>query len=216
MIVRRLLYFLLASVIILLDQTTKILAVKALGDGKIIRPFDNDFIWLILVYNSGSAFGMKLLPSIVLAVIAFIAAVGLGYYLWRKTDIPLLYGFPLALIMGGAIGNLIDRVRIGEVIDYFSVDMPNFIMNRFPVFNIADSAVSVGITIIMLLSLFRPMPKSVKEQASLTNTNASPELIASEITNATELSLNSESSQDVEIDSSNSADCGVNHRLRAE
>ncbi len=131
------------------------MAVEILSETKPIRIFNNDFAWLILVFNTGSAFGMKILPSLALAIVAIIAALGLAYYLWWKKDIPFLYGVPLALIMGGAIGNLIDRIRIGAVIDFLSIDMPDFLMQRFPVFNIADSAVTVGVSLLIILSLFQ-------------------------------------------------------------
>jgi signal peptidase II len=60
---------------------------------------------------------------------------------------PRLVELSLALILGGALGNLFDRVRFGYVTDFFDFDFPDFIMTRWPVFNIADSAVTTGVTL---------------------------------------------------------------------
>ena len=127
-----------------------------LKEGAIVRLFDSDFIWLIYVLNPGFAFGVKILPPIILKIFAIIAAGALGYFLYTRWSQPLMQNLPLTLIMGGAIGNLIDRLRIGEVIDFVSVDMPDFFMDRFPVFNVADSMVSVGVVLLMIYSFISP------------------------------------------------------------
>lgn len=106
--------------------------------------------------NPGTALGFRLIPVWGLAIISFIAAVGMSWYLFRTKQLPPVAGYLLSLIIGGAIGNMIDRTFRQTVIDFVSVDMPNLLMDRFPVFNVADSAVSVGVTIILFLSLFVP------------------------------------------------------------
>jgi len=58
--------------------------------------------------------------------------------------------------MGGAIGNTIDRLLYGYVIDFIDVDLPDWLMERWPVFNVADSAVSVGVTLLLIVMLFKP------------------------------------------------------------
>jgi signal peptidase II len=65
------------------------------------------------------------------------------------------------LILGGALGNLIDRVLFGPVTDFFSMDFPDFIMERFPVFNIADSSIFIGVVLMIIDMLFikdKPSP----------------------------------------------------------
>ncbi len=123
-----------------------------LSSGEIVRLFDGDLVWFVLVHNPGLAFGLRLLPTPALAVISLIAATALGFYLYRY-PLPTYHGFPLGLIMGGAIGNMIDRMRLGMVVDFISVDFPDFWMTRWPVFNIADSAVSIGIVWMVLVTL---------------------------------------------------------------
>jgi signal peptidase II len=119
-----------------------------------VRPFDGDFVWLLYVLNPGFAFGVRILPPLVLKIFALLAASALGYYLFTRWSESLQQNLSLSLIMGGAIGNLIDRIRIGEVIDFLSVDFPDFIMDRFPVFNVADSMVSIGVVLWMLHTIF--------------------------------------------------------------
>jgi len=137
-----------------LDQGSKLLVRMWMLPGDVIRLFDGDLIWLVFVLNPGLAFGIRLLPPVVLTGIALLAALGLGVYLYLHPLLPLRQGMPLTLIMGGALGNMIDRLAIGQVVDFLSVDMPDFIMIRWPAFNVADSAVSVGVVFLVILSLF--------------------------------------------------------------
>ena len=65
------------------------------------------------------------------------------------------------MVLGGALGNLIDRVLFGPVTDFFSMDFPDFIMERFPVFNIADSSIFIGVVLLIIDMLFikdKPSP----------------------------------------------------------
>ena len=125
-----------------------------LTSGEVVRIFDGDLLWLVLVFNPGLAFGVRLIPPVILTVIAFIASAGLAIYLFRASNLSRRHGMPLALVMGGALGNLVDRIILGKVIDFISVDMPDFIMPRWPVFNVADSAVSIGITCLVVFTIF--------------------------------------------------------------
>ena len=131
--------------------------------GEILRLFDSDLVWFVFVLNPGMAFGIRVIPPFVLAVISFAAAVGLGIFIYRTPSLTPWHGVPFSLIMGGAIGNLIDRIMIGEVVDFVSIDMPDFIMLRFPAFNVADSAVSIGIVSLIVISFFRGERRGTKE-----------------------------------------------------
>ncbi len=158
------------------DQYTKSLATEYLKDGALIKPFGSDVVWLLYVLNPGFAFGIRILPPIVLKLFALVAALGLGYYLFTHWSQPRMQNLSLTFIMGGAIGNLIDRFRIGEVIDFISVDMPDFIMDRFPVFNVADSMVSIGVVLLILHTFFSgAVPKGdpvlVKTEQIATSSN---------------------------------------------
>jgi len=160
------LYLLIAGVIVLLDQVSKLLIRHYFRPGESCRLFDSDLIWIVYVQNSGMAFGIRIIPPFVLAIIAFIAAVALGIFIFRHPHLTYWHGVPFSLIMGGAIGNLIDRLTIGEVVDFISVDFPDFIMPRWPVFNVADSSLSVGIVSLILITLFRGQQLSENREES--------------------------------------------------
>jgi signal peptidase II len=79
------------------------------------------------------------------------------YYIYRNRN-DLMYSLPLSLIAGGAVGNLIDRIRLGKVIDFvdadfFDIDLLGFHMDRFWVFNVADAAISCAIVFLLALLL---------------------------------------------------------------
>jgi len=128
-----------------------------------------DFLRITFVENSGMAFGLEVgvIQKFFLTTFTFIAAIGLFYYLYKsqKRDFPLRLG--LALILAGALGNLIDRafygiifnyapLLYGRVVDFIQVEFWDFTLfgntyETWPIFNIADSAVTVGVAIILLL-----------------------------------------------------------------
>ncbi|MCF7811366.1 signal peptidase II [bacterium] len=152
MIGNRLLYLIISFSIIILDQVTKFQIRSILSAGEIIRPFDNDLIWIVLVMNPGFAFGMRFLPSVIIAIINIAAIAGISIYLYKHPDLKFFQGLPFALITGGAIGNLADRLRFGAVVDFLSVDLPDWLMVRFPTFNVADSAVTTGVFLLLIMS----------------------------------------------------------------
>lgn len=148
-------YLLIALAIVVLDQVTKQLITHYLPIGSQIRMFGGELMWIQHVLNPGMAFGLRLLPPFVLAVISTFAACVLIAYLFLSPHSSGGQGLALGLIIGGAIGNLIDRIAYGKVIDFISVDFPDAIMMRWPTFNVADSAVSVGVTVLIILSFLK-------------------------------------------------------------
>jgi signal peptidase II len=154
----RLLVF--AGIIILLDQLSKALIVYYLPFNRTI-PVINGFFNITHIHNPGGAFGLmaNLGPTARSIIFLFISslAVGLIFYFYKKTPANyrwLAAGF--ALIFGGAIGNLIDRIRFGFVIDFFDFYVGHL---HWPAFNVADSAISVGIGIFVFHLLFKKMPE---------------------------------------------------------
>lgn len=154
MIRNRLLYLLISVSITVIDQITKFIIRSKLISGEIIRPFDNDLVWLVLVMNPGSAFGMRFLPPVIISIINIAAIIGISIYLYRNSNIKFFQGIPFALIIGGAIGNLIDRLTLGAVVDFLSIDLPDWLMFRWPSFNVADSAVSTGVILLLIGTFF--------------------------------------------------------------
>ena len=149
-----------AGIVVLADQISKALILKFLPYHQNI-PVIKGFFNITHIRNPGGAFGLmaNMSPAFRTVVFLFISslAVGLILYFYKKTPStqPLLAtGF--ALIFGGAIGNLIDRVRFGNVVDFLDIYLGNL---HWPAFNIADSAITVGIIIFIFHLLFKKLPE---------------------------------------------------------
>jgi signal peptidase II len=147
----------LAAVLVVLDQISKFAITRWLtyGSGIEITPFFN----LVLVHNKGAAFSFLSSASgwqreffIAIAAIAIAWVV----YLLRKYPRQTLFCFALALILGGAIGNLIDRIWIGAVIDFLDFHAAG---HHFPAFNVADSAITCGAGVLILDSFRSGAPQ---------------------------------------------------------
>ena len=139
--------FLISIIVVALDQITKYLALTY------INPYDSfkilPFLHLVLVTNKGAAFGMfKHIGSSFFIAASVIAIIFVIYLLIRGKEDHL----GLSLILGGAIGNLVDRILYGSVVDFIDLSIGKY---HWPAFNIADSALSVGVTIILLNNLLK-------------------------------------------------------------
>ena len=164
----RLLYALIVAVGIFLDQLTKALAVTYLSPRGSL-PLWQGVLHLTYVENRGAAFGMLANHRWVFLVFSTLAILGLGAYLFRgvsylseKTEegkYPTLSpfgGVALAMIVSGGIGNMIDRIALGYVVDFI-----DFTLIDFAVFNVADSFVTVGAVLLACHLLF-PLLKRKK------------------------------------------------------
>lgn len=135
---------------LILDQITKAYILARIETGAIeALPFMN----LVLVWNRGISFGLfnhgDPLPPILFVIISLAITAGFAIWLWRTQDRFLATG--LALVIGGALGNVIDRLRFGAVIDFLDFHVAGW---HWPAFNIADSAVCIGIAIVLFDGLF--------------------------------------------------------------
>ena len=147
---------LIAGAVVLVDQITKAMVVRELPlhhAKTVIKGFFN----LVHVHNPGGAFGLMadMSPAIRTAVFVVVSSMAIGLILYFYHTTPanrpwLATGF--ALIFGGAIGNMIDRVRMGAVIDFLDFYISNW---RWPAFNIADSAITAGVGIFVLHLLLK-------------------------------------------------------------
>lgn len=142
-------YYLLAFIVIVIDQTTKWLIVSKMDFGQSITIIDR-VLYITSHRNSGAAWGilqgqMWLFYTITLIVIAAIV-----YYIQKATKGKKLLGISLALMLGGAIGNFIDRVVRKEVVDFIHTFIFSY---DFPVFNVADSALVIGVILLMIQML---------------------------------------------------------------
>ena len=134
--------FIIAASVVIIDQITKAIAVARLTSAGSL-PAIGTIVSFTLVKNTGAAFGLFRYQTTVFVVISVIAIAFTVFYLARKR--PALY-LPFALILGGAVGNLIDRLRPGGgyVIDFID-------LHFWPVFNIADSCITIGAVFLFVM-----------------------------------------------------------------
>ena len=156
-------HYLIAAVVLLMDRLSKLLIQRniPLHDSIAILP---GFLRLTNVQNRGAAFGLgaespSQWTSAMLIVFSIAALVVVSALLWRNSHRMSSTGVGLALIMGGALGNLWDRVVDGQVVDFLDFYVSNY---HWPAFNIADSAIVVGALLLVTEILFS---KSAEEQA---------------------------------------------------
>ncbi|MDP2927394.1 MAG: signal peptidase II [Candidatus Omnitrophota bacterium] len=135
--------FIIVLSVILLDQATKFLALRFL-QLNIPVPVIKNFLNLTLVHNRGAAFGF-FQNQLLLFVLVSLFAIGLILYNLKTNSIILKLS--LSLILGGSIGNLIDRLRFGFVIDFLDLRI-------WPVFNIADSVITIAALVLSWELLF--------------------------------------------------------------
>ena len=145
-----------ALIIIALDQITKLIVVRTLHIHESV-PVINGFFNLVHIRNRGMAFGLMSRSdsdlSLYFLIGATIGAVILLIFWFRKLkseDRKIIIG--LSLILGGAVGNLIDRLRLKEVIDFLDFYLAQY---HWPAFNVADSAITIGTFWLVISILFR-------------------------------------------------------------
>lgn len=153
----------LAAAVIVLDQISKAWIVHALHPGQLV-PLIRGVLYGTLTYNTGAAFSFLANGSGWQRwfFIALAAAVSVAMIAWlaRTPRRDWRTALPLALVLGGALGNLIDRVIAGRVTDFILVFIGSW---PFPAFNVADSAISVGAVLLVVFSLFaRPQGPDVR------------------------------------------------------
>jgi signal peptidase II len=151
-------WFALAAAWVLADQVTKwvVLSNFAYGERREVTGFFN----LVLVYNKGAAFSMFAdaagWQTPLLVAFALIAACIVGYLIVRNPGKRVLC-FGLALILGGALGNLVDRLRFGHVVDFLDFHAAGW---HWPAFNVADSGITVGALLLILDGFAHPRPRT--------------------------------------------------------
>lgn len=134
-----------------LDQITKQLIVTHLGPFEVIEV--TSFFTIVYVENTGSAFGMfRSLGNAFFIAAAVLAILFIGWLMVKDSDHRLI----LSLVLGGAAGNLIDRIRYGHVVDFLDFHIGGV---HWPAFNVADSALTIGVTLLIITMLFPPSRK---------------------------------------------------------
>ncbi|MDQ0155941.1 signal peptidase II [Robertmurraya andreesenii] len=143
-------YYIIALLIIALDQWTKWLIVKNMEIGESFKVIE-DFLYITSHRNRGAAWGILQGQMWFFYVITIIVIIGIVYYMAKFAKGKGLLGVSLGLMLGGAIGNFIDRVFRKEVVDFVNTYIFGY---DFPIFNVADSSLVVGVALLMI-QMFR-------------------------------------------------------------
>ena len=151
----RTVHFLLAALVILLDRWTKHLVasrIRMYEDIPVIRGFFS----LTHTENTGAAFSLfadspAQWKTAMLISFSVVAMIVVSILLWKQARALTMTGIALSLILGGAVGNLWDRAARGRVVDFLLLYVKNY---RWPVFNLADSAIVVGASLLVLEIIF--------------------------------------------------------------
>jgi len=131
------------------------------------RPIWGDLLRLTYIENPGMAFGIDIGGKLFFSIVSIVASIGIVIYLYKMRHESLPYRFSLAMILGGAIGNLIDRVFYGVLFDdgglfygkvvdfidadFFNINIFGYHLTRWPVFNIADASVTCGVILLLIV-----------------------------------------------------------------
>jgi signal peptidase II len=146
---RYLLLIAIAGLVLFLDQLTKLYIVSRFSLYESVTILE-DFFHITYITNPGAAFGIFAGRAASFRIpffltLSFVAIVGMLFF--YKTVTENLLRIALSLLLGGALGNMIDRARLGEVIDFIDVHWYN---NHWPAFNVADSAITIGVGLLIL------------------------------------------------------------------
>jgi len=150
--------FLVAGLIVLLDQLTKYIIRSNLAIGEIYRPelWINQFARIVHWQNTGAAFGMFQSLGNVFMILSMVVSAAIIYYYPQVPRQDWLIRLAMAMLLGGAVGNLIDRLTLGYVVDFISV-------GKFPVFNVADACISMGVVVLFIGMWLQEMEKKASE-----------------------------------------------------
>ncbi|ALX47399.1 signal peptidase II [Lentibacillus amyloliquefaciens] len=156
------LYYILALLVIAIDQLSKWVVVKTMELGEQITVIDN-FFYLTSHRNSGAAWGILQGQMGFFYVITVVVVIGLIYFMQKYARESKLLAIALSLILGGAIGNFIDRLFMKEVVDFFDFIIFGY---DYPIFNIADSALVVGVILVIIITIIDERKEKLKNDST--------------------------------------------------
>lgn len=154
------LYFTVAALVVILDQTTKriVLETYSRGGG---RELIGNLLRVRLSYNPGAILGVLSGSRALLLTVTIISISALIFFAYKMRYAPAIKRFSLGLILGGAFGNLIDRVASGSVVDFIDMGIGRY---RWPTYNIADAAVTIG-AVILISGFILSSDSSIEEES---------------------------------------------------
>lgn len=156
------LYFAVAALVVILDQASKRIIWEIYQYRGGVEVIDG-FLRVTLSKNKGAVFGILSSATQLLLVVTIISIGVLGFFAYRMRYAPASKRVCLGLILGGAFGNLIDRLAAGEVLDFIDMGFGSY---RWPTYNVADIAVTVGAVLLILGYVLHPdLPQKEEEPA---------------------------------------------------
>lgn len=159
-----LLWILIILASIVLDQAAKMIVVASMEYNQSIVLIKN-VLSLHYIHNEGAAFGMLSGHRWVFMLVTAVALIAMPIILYRYRKLHVLFNLSLSLFIGGAIGNMIDRIFLGYVVDFFEFTFVNF-----AIFNVADICVVCGAAIMMVYVIFFDKELLVDKKQTLKNT----------------------------------------------
>ncbi|TFE03561.1 signal peptidase II [Jeotgalibacillus sp. R-1-5s-1] len=157
-------YYLLALFIIAVDQLTKYLVVRNMEVGESINVVDG-FFYLTSHRNTGAAWGMLEGQMWLFYIVTLIVIGGILYYFHKHAKGNVLFSVSLMILLGGAIGNFIDRIFRQEVVDFLQLTIFNFI------FNIADAALTIGVVLLFVQMIIEEVQEKRKKNGKHSTLN---------------------------------------------
>ena len=161
----------IAGLLIALDQWTKAIVRQNLEFGEMWMPLGwlSPYARVVHWYNTGVAFGMFQDKNLLFSILALAISIFLIIFYPKLTEDDWFLRIALGMQLGGSLGNLIDRITIGHVTDFISV-------GNFPVFNIADASISVGVAV-MILGLWNEERREKQKKNSLDKLSDTPKQV---------------------------------------
>ena len=143
--------------VLVADQITKNIVLNYIDFGQSISVW-GEWIRFTLVLNPGGAFSLRLVSPVYYLILSIVIFTILIWFIYYKREATYL-SLPLSFVAGGAAGNIIDRLRFGEVVDFidcefFDINIGSYHLDRWPIFNIADAAISCGIIATIVLTFY--------------------------------------------------------------
>jgi len=136
--------YLIIGLTVIIDQISKIIIKESMYLGQSVKVVGN-FLRLTYVENPGIAFGIRVSNPVIFTILSLLASIGIVFYIFYHRNGDNILKYSLSIILGGALGNLVDRLFFNKVVDFIDVGIGNV---RWPVFNVADSAVVIGMFIL--------------------------------------------------------------------
>ena len=136
--------FLISITVILIDQLSKFWIVQAIGKNKAVTLIPH-VINIRLVRNTGAAFSLLENSTNFLGILSFLVSIGLILWIWRSKKMPIMKGLGFSFLLGGCIGNGLDRWLLGYVNDFIEL-----IPISFPIFNAADIAINLALICLII------------------------------------------------------------------